>query len=629
MTDGPDIGGRSRRFQASVIAVTLLALLAGALAAASLSGNGDVLDLGTDGGGGGEPIGDSAGGGSGGGSGGGGGGGNIPGFVNDIFGWLGDGQKPADVEPGEIEVPSPPYDITVEPEPTPGARVTVTVEKDGDPVPFVPVSFNGEVVGMTAPTGQLLAQVPYTEELRVTAAPPAIGGDGDEGSDPVGPSGTPSHLGSGSLAQSEGSNSSATYDVQTDVTARVDGVALPGRTATVQFVVAGNPLPEVGVTSNGEGVGITDRSGTVEFEVPPDAPLGGSVPVELTREEFTDDTSVEVARIEIDINTGLLALPSTGATAEVTAVDSTGSEPIADVPVTVTSGGEQMTGGQTGKNGTTAFTLPWSNSVTATATTEYGSVSTTARGILLEFAGAVVALALPVVGAVFWARGNPATRRRLRERLVGAMLAAGRLLDSAARRVAGLPVGGAVGWLWNGLAGAAGRLWAGVGRLGASLAGLRGGSWLTVVFAGPRWLLGRLRAGLAWLVGLPARLFGGNESVEQQAHGGESAETSTAQTDAVVQEPQSAYGRLRRYWLWLVRRVAGRAAGRTKTPVEIERRAVQRGLPADAVRRLRRAFQAVEYGPADAEERVGDAESARGQLQQQEQEREEDSERNA
>jgi hypothetical protein len=417
-------------------------------------------------------------------------------------------------------------------------------------------------------------------------------------------------------------------------------VALPGRTATVQFVVAGNPLPEVGVTSNGEGVGITDRSGTVEFEIPPDAPLGGSVPVELRREGFANDTDVEVADIEIDVNTGLLALPSTGATAEVTAVDSTGSEPIADVPVTVTSGGERVADGRTGENGTASFTLPWSNSVTATATTEYGSVSTTAQGILLQFAGAVVALALPVVGAAFWARGNPATRRRLRERLVGAMLAAGRLLDSAARRVAALPVGGAVGWLWNGLIGAAGRLRAGVVRLGAGLAGLvaglRGGSWLPVVLAGPRWLLGRLRAGLAWLAGLPARLFGGNESVEQRTHGGESAETSTAQTDAVVQEPQSAYGRLRRYWLWLVRRVVGRTAGRTKTPVEIERRAVQRGLPADAVRRLRRAFQAVEYGPADAEERVDDAESARGQLQQkqkreqeQEQEREEDSERNA
>jgi hypothetical protein len=612
VTDGPDIGGRSRRFQAAVIAVTLLALLAGALAAASLSGNGDILELGSSSGGGGEPIGDSAGGG-GGGSGGGGDGGNIPGFVEDIFGWLGDQEAPADVDPGEVEVPPPPYEVTVEPEPTPGARVVVTVERNGDPVPFALVSFNGEPVGRTAPTGQMLAQVPYTEELRVTAAPPDI----DGGSDPVGPSGTPSHLGAGMLAQTAGSNSSATYDVQTNATARVDGVALPGETATVQFLVAGNPLPEVGVTSNGEGVGITDRSGTVELEIPPDTPLGGSVPVRLVREGFTDDTDVEVADIEVGVNTGLLALPSTGATVEVTAVDSTGSEPIADVPVTVTDGAEQVADGRTGENGTASFALPWSNSVRATATTEYGTVSTTVRGILLQFAGAVVALALPVVGAAVWARGNPATRRRVRERLVGAMLAAGRLLEGAARQVAALPVGR----VWSRLVRAVGRLWAGVGRLGA---GLRGVSWLPVVLAGPRWLLGRLRAGLAWLVGLPARLFDDEESVERRAHGGKSAETPPARTGA--REPQSAYGRLRRYWLWLVGRVVGRTAGRTKTPVEIERRAVEKGLPADAVRRLRRAFQAVEYGPADAEERVDDAESARGRLQQ---EREEDSETNA
>jgi len=617
VTDSPDIGGRSRRFQAAVIAVTLLALLAGALAAASLSGSGDILDLGSSGGGRRILNREGAGGGGGGGSGGGGDGGNLPGFVEDIFGWLGDGRAPADVNPGEVEVPPPPYDITVEPEPTPGARVVVTVEKSGDPVPFALVSFNGEPVGRTAPTGQMLARVPYTDQLRVTAVPPDT--DGGGGSDPVGPSGTPSHLGAGVLAQTGGSNSSATYDVQTNATARVDGVALPGETATVQFLVAGNPLPGVGVTSNGEGVGITDRSGTVEFEIPPGAPLGGSVPVELVREGFTDDTEVEVADIEVGVNTGLLAVPSTGATVEVTAVDSTGSEPVADAPVTVTDSGERVAGGRTGENGTVSFTLPWSNDVTATATTEYGTASTTVRGILLQFVGAAVALALPVVGAVVWARGNPATRRRWRERLVGAMLAAGRALEGAARRVAALPVGDAVRRVWGRLVRAVGWLWAGVGRLGA---GLRGRSWLPVVLAGPRWLLGRLQAGLAALAG---RLFGGEKPAEQPRPAGRSAETPAAEIGA-TQEPQSAYGRLRRYWLWLVRRVVGRTAGRTKTPVEIERRAIKKGLPADAVRRLRRAFQAVEYGPADAEERVDDAESARGRL---EQEREEDSESNA
>jgi len=674
VTDGIDIGGRSRRFQAGVIVVTMLALLAGAFAAATLTSTSPVdIDLGDGSVDGGESDGDGVG--SGGDDEGGGGGDDegsggvgLPDFVLDIINGIidGDGSDGGDlrpVDPGEGEIPPPPYDITLDPTPTPGAPVVVTVEKNSTPVPFVSVAFDGERVGRTGPTGQVRARVPYTDELTVTARPPetddepdgtpagsgepfAVAGPGVSGppagggrlTAPAGPTGLGAS-GAGLLAaparavgfgaagmgpqadRPEGS--SDTYELPTEVTARVDGVALPGESTTVRFTIASNPLPAVEVRRGGQRVGVTGTNGTVDIRVPADTPLSGSVPVVLTRGEFASETTVEVGDIRADVETGLLALPATGGTVELTAVDSTDTEPLGDTPVAVTDGGEQVVAGETGENGTMSFTLPWTNSVTATATTDSGTVSTRVSGIFLHLAGLVAAVVLPLVGLAVWARQNPATRRRGRERLVGLLLAAGGLLERAGRRLASvarnLPVRAAVARLWGGLGRLTGwlgaRLVAGGGRLRDGLAvtvrRLREGAWLALVLAGPRWLLGRLRAGVVGLVGLLSRLGGDEETV-----------TATAQAARETQEadkkepPQSAYERLRRCWQWLARRVVRRGGHRTETPTEIERRAVERGLPAGPVRRLRQAFQEVEYGPADPEERVDDARSAREHIEE-------------
>jgi hypothetical protein len=697
VTDGIDIGGRSRRFQAGVIVVTMLALLAGALAAATLTSTSPVdIDLGDGSVDGGEGGGDGGGGdgeGGGGGDGEGGGGGDgesgggvgLPDFILDIIDGItdGDGSDGGDlrpVDPGEGEIPPPPYDITLDPTPTPGAPVVVTVDKNSTPVPFVSVAFDGERVGRTGPTGQVKARVPYTDELTVTARPPetddepdgtpagsgepfAVAGPGVSGlpagggrlTAPAGPTGlgasgagllaaparavgfgasgaglltTPARaVGFGAAGvgpqadRPEGS--SDTYELPTEVTARVDGVALPGESATVRFTIAGNPLPAVEVRRGGQRVGVTGTNGTVDIRVPADTPLSGSVPVVLTRGEFASETTFEVGDIRADVKTGLLALPATGGTVKLTAVDSTNTEPLGDTPVAVTDGGEQVVAGETGENGTMSFTLPWTNSVTATATTDSGTVSTRVSRMFLHLAGLVAAVVLPLVGLAVWARQNPATRRRGRERLVGLLLAAGDLLERAGRRLArvarNLPVRAAVARLWGGLGRLTGwlgaRLVAGGGRLRDGLAvtvrRLREGAWLALVLAGPRWLLGRLRAGAVGLVGLLSRLGGDEETV-----------TATAQTASETQEPdkeespQSAYERLRRCWQWLARRVVRRGGHRTETPTEIERRAVERGLPAGPVRRLRQAFQEVEYGPADPEERVDDARSAREHIEE-------------
>lgn len=643
MTDGVDIGGRSRRFQAAVIVVTMLALLAGALAAATLDST-SPLDLDINPGDGGVDGGEgSVAGDTGGGDGGGGDGGGIglPEFILDIIDGIIDGdgsgeEDPRPVDPGEGRLPPPPYNITLDPTPTPGLPVVVTVEKNNSPVPFVSVAFDGERVGRTGPTGQLRARVPYTDELTVTASPPPEADDGPDGSptgageplaitgpgDSSGPggvgglavptgSGGPGALGTGPQA-GERDGSSDTYELPTNVTARVDGVALPGESAAVQFTIAGNPVPGVEVRHSGQRVGLTGDNGTADIPIPADIPLAGSVPVVLARGEFAGEATVEVGDVVADVETGLLALPATGATVELTAVDSTDTEPLGGVPVVVTDGGEQVAAGQTGENGTMSFTLPWTDSVTATGTTTSGTVSAMVSGIVLQLAGLVVALALVLVGLVVRTRQSPATRRRGRERLVWLLLAAAGLLERAGRRFAravrSLPARGV--WLWGGLVRVAGWLWgrmvagAGLQRGGlvAAVRRLRGVAWL----AGPRWLLRRFRAGVLWPIGLLST-SGGEETVTaEQTQSGARAEAST--------EPQSADQRLRQCWQWLVRRVAGHGGLRTETPMEIERRAVEQGLPAGPVRRLRRAFQDVEYGPAAAAERVDDARSARERL---------------
>jgi len=666
VTDGVDIGGRSRRFQAAVIVVTILALLAGALAAATLDSTSPVdIDVGDrsvedgDIGVNGSIDGSSGDGGSG------GGGVGLPDFILDIIGGIVDGDQSGEgdlrpVDPGEGEIPPPPYNITVEPEPTPGTPVVVTIEKNGRPVPFTLVAFNGDRVGVTGPTGQVRARVPYTDELTITARPPESDDDPDGGSggsgepfalEKPGESGVLSASGGlgtasdagllGTPAGSDGpaapgaglqagarENSSVTYDLPTDVVARVNGVALPGESETVRFTIAGNPLPAVEVRQDGRRMAITGDNGTADIPVPVDAPLAGSVSVSLTRGGFDREASVEVGDVTADVETGLLALPATGATVELSAVDSTDTEPLDDVPVTVTDDNEQVAGGETGQNGTMSFTLPWTNSVTATGTTGSGVVSAQVTGIFLSLAGVVVALALPLVGLAVWVRQNPATRRQGREQLVGLLLAAGGLLERSgrwlARVVRNLPVRGGVERLRGGLIGTA--VWlrsllnSGVGLVRDGLVGgvrrVRERAWLALVLAGPRWLFGRLRAGLLGLAGLPSWLLGavtGDTTGGEQTAGGGRAEVPPER-----QQSGSAYERLRRCWQWLVRRVVGRGGHRTETPAEIERRAVERGLPAGPVRRLRRAFQEVEYGPAEADERVDDARSARESLDQEE-----------
>jgi hypothetical protein len=692
-----DIDGRSRRFRIAVVATAALVLLAAALAVASLnpdasglqedsgdqgtppdgtpgSGNGDfgssdgtgivegiskVLDIlpgfnpdttpDIDG----EPDGERP-------------DGEVPETSPDTPGDRpgGPGGRPGSPElpdgGRQVEVPPPPYNISVEPQPTPGRTVVVTVTRDGDPVPFAVVSFNEVAVGRTNTSGQVDATVPYATELEVTARPPVEEPpdepDDDESTDnrpfetdlpPAGTGGTalagagdrtlhtvvrdsvpPDHH-SVPVSQSETRNlrgdaettharpyqsgtdgSRRTYEVLTNVSTNATVVPLPGERVRVRFTVDGAPLPYVIVSMAGTEVSGTGANGKAMVPIPEDAALGGSVPVSLKRGEFAAEASVEVGEPEVSVDTGLLPLPMTPAETTVWVVDSTDRRPLADVPVEVRQDTELLAAADTDDDGTVTFTLPWANSVTATGTVDGQSVTGTATGMLYVTAVLAVVLVALLAGAVGLGWRKRDALGGTRSQVVAALVAAGESLLRAGR------------WLDTSLRGLAGRLWRALSRVGPGVrslfarmrTALRERSVRPAVVALGSALLGTvvqilaaLWRGLRWLAALPGRLLGGLRDTAEDTDSNDTA----ADPETGARPGPPAYERLLRYWGWLVRRVSGTE---TTTAVEIEQRAVEVGLPARPVRRLRRAFQDVEYGFADAEERVDAAESAHDQL---------------
>lgn len=510
-----------------------------------------------------------------------------------------DPQNLSELQESGFEVPPPPYNITVEPQPTPGANVTVTVKKEGEAVPGAAVAFNGRPVGVTDWEGNLESSVPYTEELTVTARPIELDFDeSDRQSVAAGSTGTETWLGgpntdATALTLQPESNSSVSYDVLTDVTAESDAVGLPGQTVPIQFTIDGRPVPQVDVVVNGERVAVTDENGTAEIPIPADREPGDEVRVLLQRGEFNGAATVEVGDIELTVETGLFAFPRTTAEATVRAVDSDGKQSVANAPVTIREDGQLIAEGTTDENGVVTFTLPWSNSVTASTSVDDLSASGSATGMLYDALGLFVFLALCLAGLLVVLVRNTDKLNRAKALFVDALLTGGKLLRRAGNRVyqGVISVANAINrWL--------ARLWEGV-TLALVLAPL---VWVYRRLRGAvLWVYRRLRSAVLWIVGQSADDNDESEDTETTTTLDEKRATGT-------QQRASAHGRLRRYWHWFVKQVVGRSP--TKTAVEVENQAVEKGLPRKPVRRLRRAFQDVEYGFADAEDRVETAESA-------------------
>lgn len=503
--------------------------------------------------------------------------------------------------PDSGEMLEPPYDISVNPEPTPGAEVTVRVTKDGTPVHGAVVSFNGNSVGRTDPDGTVVAQVPYTDSLTITAAPPA-----DHSStsyNQVYFSGAAGGAFASSMATQEDNpeNSSETYDLPTEISVESDGLVVPGKTLTATFTIDGNPVPGVDVYVDGEFAGRTDSDGKTEIEMPEDVTGGETVTVRVNRDELQSETTVKIAEPSVEVDTGLIALPGTTAEISVVATDGTHEQEVTDQTVTVVDAdGNPVASSKEvhiGADGTATVTLPWSNAMEVT-TSLYGTETTTTVSGLYYRLGAIVVVLVSLVGTgvVFvYQRGVPADA--VTSRFYGVLFAVAGWLHRFGAHLYAVIVQGyrkfRVG-LRN--------VWRRLTRRD-----LRGA--VRYVLETP---IRAVKRFVAFLRSIPERLAAlftasadGDGEVSNNPPG--TAGNSSAGTTS---QDLTSYDRIRSCWRWLVRNVIGRAGRTTKTTVEIGEAAINRGFPAGPVRRLRRAFQDVEYGFRDPEKRVGEAEDA-------------------
>ncbi|MFW5974456.1 MAG: DUF4129 domain-containing protein, partial [Natrialbaceae archaeon] len=224
---------------------------------------------------------------------------------------------------------------------------------------------------------------------------------------------------------------------------------------------------------------------------------------------------------------------------------------------------------------------------------------------LLHLLGVAAVPVGALVGAGVWIRRNPERVRRFKRRAIGALVTAGEWLRLLGHRV--YAAGVAFQRQLQELA----------SRVRNYFARLREGITLEVLLS-PVYYLAGLASGLvAWVLALPDRirsLLSSDAPEHTEVEGLGSGSTAAAESTGDAGEEIPAYRRLRQCWYWLVRRVVRRS--RTKTAVEVEKRAVEKGLPHRPVRRLRRAFQDVEYGFADPGERVDIAEESVEQLRE-------------
>ncbi|AXG05646.1 DUF4129 domain-containing protein [Haloplanus rubicundus] len=493
-----------------------------------------------------------------------------------------------------VQNPQPPYDISLNRSAVAGAPVSISVAKNGSPVVGAPVEINDERVGWTGAEGTVTTRLPYAAEFTVTARPPDAATKYDGGANETtadrwagGPmlpargetAGHADRAASPALPQRAApapNGSSRTYRSDTNVTLAVEGTPVAGGGTTVRATIRDVPVRGATVTLDGERVGRTGPDGRLGVSLADVSP--GTYRLAARREAVNATTTIRVYAagttptpaapppVNLSVSAPLLPLPGGSATVTTTR----NGTPVADARVTV--GGAES--GQTAENGTLGVSLPVAGSAAVVARAPDGASARTTLP-LARNAGVVGAVALGGLALL----GRAARRRGLTPRSAGRaaatwlsrlvawtaaacvraadrLVAAGRALRRGLRHLAGLP-----------------------GRLATS--GLA-----ALAALDPRALVGWLRR---WLAGLLARA--------------ESAATATADSTGV--NPPSATGTadddeastatIRDLWREFVAVVAPPRVT-TRTPGEIARYAIERGLPAPPIYALTEAYRDAEYG---------------------------------
>jgi len=470
------------------------------------------------------------------------------------------------------------YDVSLNRTAVPGFAVEVTVTHEGAPVEGQTVLFNGAPVGVTGTDGTVVAMVPETDELRIAIRrPTGINATGDRVSqpDPVtappGGGGSVPADGGGSVASAGVAPTDWALDaagqpeeenvtvvgVETDATVSVSGDPLPGSEVTAVATVEDVTVSDAAVYLNGEQVGRTDGNGQVTVRLPQDA---GNSTLVVERGPIFGETELRIPSVDLDVDTGLVALPFTDATVEVTA----DGEGVADVPVAV-DGSEVA---RTGPDGTAAVGLPLAASATITTGLEGPGMEVTVEGLLrnalLLLLGGGLAIGIPV---------GVAYRRGYRPRDLGSALLA---LAGRGRRA--------------------------LGRLAAALRGALGRVSRTLLylaeFATGRESMASLQLAFAAWVRDRARQLGERLPGTEAEAPAELAESPGPPPDAPT---------VREAWDRFLA-VLDLPEPEKQTPGELATHGVEEAqLPPEPVKTLRDAFREVEYGdrsPADRNEQL-------------------------
>jgi len=451
------------------------------------------------------------------------------------------------------------YTVTLNRSAAPGATVEVTVVRDDQVVPDVTVLFNGDSIGETGPSGTVVGEVPYTEELNVsvvetgnTAALAPIVPRSDDGR----------------LFAVDGpqANSSTTFTLSTNATVTVTGDVVTGETVTVTAFVDDVPVRDAPITLDGETVARTDRDGRADVTLPTEP---GNVTLAVERGSVTGETTLELARLNVTTEpTAPLALPFTGVSVNAT-VD---GEPAPGANVTL-DGRQAAT---TGVDGTATATLPFASGATVEVA-KYGQRRGATYDNLFLNLGLVGLAAGVLVGGVVAAAGrydvDPNSGRHwvwlAGQWVVGAVVAVGAAADTALTRLAA--------------------------RARLTVDHLR------ALVEGRRDVADLLDALRAWL---RDRATEARAPVEDL---GVAGVVSNGDDDADAGDAQAT---IRESWGRFLDAVSIRRP-HTRTPGEIAAHAVAvDGLPETEVERLRDAFRAVEYGQRDPGERAPGVESA-------------------
>lgn len=460
------------------------------------------------------------------------------------------------------------YEISFSDPVRPGKPVTITVTRDGSPVEGIGVSLDGTIAGRTDQFGQTSAIVPYSANVTVVAERADNRTTGDAASDyhPAVDEGRP---GPGVVTKN--------MSVPTTVSLAPYRELRPGRNVTLLAHVEGAAVADGRVLVNGEPAGQTDENGRFSLNIPWNA----STTITVERGAAAGTRELGVAPLEISVTNPGIGLLAAGQSATIRVTQ--GGRPVDEATVTV-GDAEPV---RTNPDGTATGTLLKQGSVAVEAQRGDMTASTTLDGLYTAYITVAVAIVVVLVGllALVGFRGR-----------IGAAAAAGYRYAT----LFGLQLIVALLWISNALVATAARLRATLGDLVASLR--RRDPQATVELLWTR-AVETIESIVAQVRSLSLTSVLGDETAID-------ADTDSSTTEATAAGGASAAGfdMIRKAFDALLQRIPGRV--KTLTPTEIGQRAIDRGLPPDAVWTITDAFRAVTYGGRDPESVVEDVRAA-------------------